>query len=219
VQGRPGCDAVAIPHNSNLSGGLMFETARLSSDRIPDTAVAADEAARRARWNPLFEVIQHKGSSECDSRIAVWAEDEYCDFEKLGYDTFGGKNTGNAADGSMDWLTLFVDDEVLPETRLPGESNFLRYALKKGLRQQAELGVNLLYAGKPRAGMVARFKTEDGQVPVTIIKLGRHSADVDTHHPLAGQTLAFDIEILEVRRATPEEISHGHVHGPGEHHH
>ena len=78
---------------------------------------------------------------------------------------------------------------------------------------------HLLCSGKPRAGMVARLNTEDGQVPVTIIKLGRHSADVDTNHPLAGQPLAFDIEILEVRRATPEEISHGHVHGPGGHHH
>lgn len=139
---KPGCDAVAIPHNSNLSGGLIFETARLASETIPEGLVTAGEAARRAHWNPLFEVMQHKGSSECDSRNAAWAEDEYCDFEKMGYDSFGGKNTGNAADGSMDWLTIFVDDDVLPETRLPGESNFLRYALKKGLRQQAELGVN-----------------------------------------------------------------------------
>ena len=142
VSEKPGCDAVAIPHNSNLSGGLMFETARLASEAIPDQPVTADEAARRAHWNPLFEVMQHKGSSECDNRNAAWAEDEYCGFEKMGYDSFGGKNTGNAADGSMDWLTFFVDDDVLPETRLPGERNFLRYALKKGLKQQAELGVN-----------------------------------------------------------------------------
>ncbi len=142
VRDRPGCDAVAIPHNSNLSGGLMFETARLTDENVPPEPVTAGEAARRAHWNPLFEVMQHKGSSECDSRNAVWAEDEYCNFEKLGYDSFGGKNTGNAADGRMDWLALFVDHEDLPETRLPDETNFLRYALKKGLRQQAELGVN-----------------------------------------------------------------------------
>jgi len=42
---------------------------------------------------------------------------------------------------------------------------------------------------------------------------------VDFNHPLAGKNLEFDIELLDVRDATPEEISHGHVHGPGGHHH
>jgi len=142
VAQRPGCDAVAIPHNSNLSGGLMFESARITDDTVPEGEVTAEEARRRAHWNPLFEVMQHKGSSECDSRLPVWAEDEYCNFEKLGYDSFGGKNTGVAANGAMDWLTIFVDKEELPETRPPGESNFLRYGLKKGLEQQARLGAN-----------------------------------------------------------------------------
>jgi hypothetical protein len=142
VTERPGCDAVAIPHNSNLSGGLMFETARLTDDTVPEGPVTRDEATRRAHWNPLFEVMQHKGSSECDSRNAVWAGDEYCNFEKMGYDSFGGKNTGRAADGAMDWITLFVDSEDLPETKLPDESNFLRYGLKKGLQQQASIGAN-----------------------------------------------------------------------------
>jgi len=142
VEDRPGCDAIAIPHNSNLSGGLMFESARVADETIPEGAVTVEEAARRAHWNPLFEVMQHKGSSECDNRNAVWAEDEYCNFEKMGYDSFGGKNTGMAAGGALDWLTIFIDDSELPQTRLPDESNFLRYGLKKGLQQQAELGVN-----------------------------------------------------------------------------
>jgi hypothetical protein len=142
VEQRPGCDAIAIPHNSNLSGGLMFESARISSEAIPEGAVSVEEATRRAHWNPLFEVMQHKGSSECDSRNAVWAEDEFCNFEKMGYDSFGGKNTGMAEGGAMDWLTIFVDDEDLPETKLPEANNFLRYGLKKGLQQQAELGIN-----------------------------------------------------------------------------
>lgn len=142
VQDKPGCDAIAIPHNSNLSGGLMFETARVRNNTIPPGPVTATEAARRAHWNPLFEVVQHKGASECDSRSATWAGDEYCNFELLGYDNFGGKNTGAAAGGSLEWMAIFVDDEELPVTKLPDESNFLRYALKKGLQQQAELGKN-----------------------------------------------------------------------------
>ena len=39
------------------------------------------------------------------------------------------------------------------------------------------------------------------------------------NHPLAGKDLEFDVELLDIRDATPEEISHGHVHGPGGHHH
>ena len=142
VDAMPYCDAVVIPHNSNLSGGLMFETARLESEVVPPEPVDADEARRRARWNRLFEVMQHKGSSECDSRLPNWSEDEFCGFEKLGYDSFGGKNTGAAADGAMDWLTIFIDDETLPVTKLPDASNYLRYGLQKGLQQQAELGAN-----------------------------------------------------------------------------
>jgi len=42
--------------------------------------------------------------------------------------------------------------------------------------------------------------------------------DVDVNHPLAGRTLAFDIEITAIRDATPEEIAHRHVHGPGHAH-
>jgi FKBP-type peptidyl-prolyl cis-trans isomerase SlyD len=55
--------------------------------------------------------------------------------------------------------------------------------------------------------------------PVTITKAGRHSADIDTNHPLAGQSLTFDIEVMEVRAASAEELAHGHAHGPGGHHH
>jgi hypothetical protein len=142
LEDKPGCDAVVIPHNSNLSGGLMFETARVYDETVPAEPVTAEEATRRARWNTLFEVMQHKGSSECDNRTPTWSEDEYCGFEKMGYDSFGGKNTGMAEGGAMDWLQIFVDEDALPITKLPDETNFLRYGLKKGLQQQEELGVN-----------------------------------------------------------------------------
>lgn len=142
VLGKPGCDAVVIPHNSNISGGLMFETARITNADIPADPVTAQEAARRARWNTLFEVMQHKGSSECDSRLPVWSEDEYCNFEKLGYDSFGGKNTGHTQFAVLEFLSPVLGEDIIPVTTPPSETNFLRYALKKGLQQQAELGVN-----------------------------------------------------------------------------
>jgi FKBP-type peptidyl-prolyl cis-trans isomerase SlyD len=43
--------------------------------------------------------------------------------------------------------------------------------------------------------------------------------EIDGNHPMAGRDLYFAIEITEVREATAEELSHGHVHGPGGHHH
>jgi FKBP-type peptidyl-prolyl cis-trans isomerase SlyD len=78
---------------------------------------------------------------------------------------------------------------------------------------------HLLYKGKLRAGAVVQLNTREGRLPVTVTRAGRHSAEVDTNHPLAGRQLTFDVEVMEVRPATPEEIAHRHVHGPGGHHH
>jgi FKBP-type peptidyl-prolyl cis-trans isomerase SlyD len=63
-----------------------------------------------------------------------------------------------------------------------------------------------------------QFQTNKGQV-VTVTETGLESITVDGNHPLAGMELHFDVEVTNVRAATPEEISHGHVHGAGGHHH
>lgn len=78
---------------------------------------------------------------------------------------------------------------------------------------------HLVFKGKLRPGMTVQLNTSEGRHPVTVIKTGRHSADVDTNHPLAGKTLRFDISVVDVREATAEEISHRHAHGPGGHQH
>ena len=52
-----------------------------------------------------------------------------------------------------------------------------------------------------------------------VIELMGDNAKLDGNHPLAGEDLVFDIEVMQVRNATLEEMSHGHVHGPGGHHH
>lgn len=70
-----------------------------------------------------------------------------------------------------------------------------------------------------KPGMVVSVQTEHGARHVTIVKLGKFNADVDTNHPLAGQTLTFDVSIAGVRDATDDEIKHGHAHGVGGHHH
>jgi len=54
---------------------------------------------------------------------------------------------------------------------------------------------------------------------VTVVAVEGDEVTVDANHPLAGVTLNFDVTVAEVRPATPEELSHGHVHGPGGHDH
>lgn len=78
---------------------------------------------------------------------------------------------------------------------------------------------HLVYRGTLKAGMTVQLNTAEGRHPVTVTKVGRHSAEIDTNHPLAGQTLVFDIDIVDVRAASAEEVSHGHAHGAGGHHH
>ena len=53
----------------------------------------------------------------------------------------------------------------------------------------------------------------------TVTDIADGKVVVDGNHPLAGQRLRFDCTVVEVRAATREELSHGHVHGPGGHHH
>ena len=74
-------------------------------------------------------------------------------------------------------------------------------------------------AGKLRAGTMAVVETQQGLRQVQVLKVGRFHADVDANHPLAGQALTFEVKVIEVREASAEEIAHGHVHGPGGHHH
>jgi hypothetical protein len=74
------CDTLAIPHNSNVGGGLMFEPAARDG-----TPYDREEAERRSRLEPLMEIYQHKGASECLPGVPdpLGSEDPLCDFELL----------------------------------------------------------------------------------------------------------------------------------------
>ena len=74
-------------------------------------------------------------------------------------------------------------------------------------------------AQKLEPGMQVVLNTNFGPRAVTIQKVGMSVVDVDLNHPMAGRDLRFDIEIVDVREASPEEIEHGHVHGEGGHQH
>ncbi len=116
LEGIPGCDVLTIPHNSNISGGLMFQTVRPDGDPI-----TAEDALTRAAFEPLVEIMQHKGDSEC--RLGAETADELCGFEKLPYDNFMGHY--------VRWAR-----------KQPQPMNFLRNVLAEGLVQDQKLGAN-----------------------------------------------------------------------------
>ncbi|MBT1689999.1 FKBP-type peptidyl-prolyl cis-trans isomerase [Dawidia soli] len=73
------------------------------------------------------------------------------------------------------------------------------------------------FGGQPvKPGM--KFSTGQGGV-VTVTEVGQDSVTVDANHELAGVELNFDVEVMDVRDASADELAHGHVHGPGGHHH
>jgi FKBP-type peptidyl-prolyl cis-trans isomerase SlyD len=68
-------------------------------------------------------------------------------------------------------------------------------------------------------GMQVRVHGQQGARIVTVVRVDRDFVTVDGNHPLAGRTLHFSVEVTGVRKATHEEVTHGHVHGPGGHRH
>jgi FKBP-type peptidyl-prolyl cis-trans isomerase SlyD len=106
------------------------------------------------------------------------------------------------------------------EGKSQGEKLDLKIEPEKGYGEKDE---NLIQAvprsafGDQEVKPGMRFSTNQGGV-VTVTDIGPDTITVDGNHPLAGVPLNFAVEIMEVRNATDEEISHGHVHGAGGHH-
>jgi FKBP-type peptidyl-prolyl cis-trans isomerase SlyD len=70
-----------------------------------------------------------------------------------------------------------------------------------------------------RVGMRLQTQTAEGPRTVVVTHLMGDMVTIDGNHPLAGKALNFEVEVTDVRAATEEELSHGHVHGPGDDHH
>jgi FKBP-type peptidyl-prolyl cis-trans isomerase SlyD len=103
-----------------------------------------------------------------------------------------------------------IDVTVAPEDGYGERRDDLVQRLPKKYFKQAE---------RLKPGMVAQIQTQHGPRAVTVLKVGVSVIDVDGNHPLAGQTLKFAIDVVDVREATAEELDHGHVHGDGGAHH
>lgn len=136
-----------------------------------------------------------------------------------------------ASTGTHPMTYLHGHDSLLPglEEALDGKAVGDRFSVtlppEKAfgeLREDSELRVPISHlqgARKWQPGMQAIIHTAQGHQQVTVLKVGHTMATVDTNHPMAGKTLVFDVDITEVRRASAEELAHGHAHGPGGHHH
>jgi len=92
-------------------------------------------------------------------------------------------------------------------------------AINPQLQQRISIKHLKFNGNKLKAGDIAWVETQEGPRQVTVVKPGKFMAEVDTNHPLAGKTLTFAIEVVSVRAATEDEISHGHAHGEGGHQH
>lgn len=125
-----GCEAIAIPHNPNLSNGQMF---RVEYADFP-LEEQRREAALRARLEPIVEMMQIKGESECRNGMygVVGAADELCNFEKAR--DFGQQEFEDCEEGSG-WGAQAARG-------CSSRTDFVRYALLEGLREKKRIGVN-----------------------------------------------------------------------------
>lgn len=127
IEGQAGCDVISIPHNPNLSRGLMF----------PDPA-SEREANDRLFFEPLVELVQHKAASECrfDRLLGrgVATEDELCDFEQALSDNLSMLGTVFGEVRTEEAQPVGIDDY--------GRRNMVRNVLKDGLAIKAQTGTN-----------------------------------------------------------------------------
>jgi FKBP-type peptidyl-prolyl cis-trans isomerase SlyD len=88
----------------------------------------------------------------------------------------------------------------------------------KGLVQQVPRRA-LKGIANVHVGMQLHAQSDQGPRAVTVTHVAGDMVTIDGNHPLAGQNLNFSVQVSDVRLATEEELTHGHVHGPGGHHH
>ncbi|PLW70138.1 DUF3604 domain-containing protein [Pseudohalioglobus lutimaris] len=145
IDGNPQCDVLAIPHNGNWSSGRMWYP---YSNRDLSDRTRRQQAELRAELEPLAEIMQTKGDSECRNGIdsVLGPADEFCDFEKL-----------RAASEPIEDCEESFGSGGMMLSGCTSRYNFVRYALAAGLRERRELGVN------PFAmGIIAATDTHNG---------------------------------------------------------
>ncbi len=139
INGAGDCDALAIPHNSNISNGRMFAVDYAG-------AFSEDEQATRARLRmklePVIEIMQHKGDSECRNGLSgvLGGEDELCDFEKFEDLAFKGVTGEPVVDDCYNGPLADYMPHKGPNCLT--RNSYVRYALIEGLKEEERIGVN-----------------------------------------------------------------------------
>lgn len=118
---------------------------------------------------------------------------------------------GNIVPGLESELEGKTAGEKLAVTVPPEQAYGLR---EEGAVQRVPIK-HLANRGRLVEGQMVAVNTEHGMRQAKVLKVGHFNVDLDWNHPLAGKTLMFEIDIVDVRAATGEEIAHGHAHGPG----
>ena len=122
---------------------------------------------------------------------------------------------GNLIPGLEKALEGKVGGDALDVSIAPEEGYGVRdEALIQDVPRSAFKGIDTV-----EVGMQFHADSNHGPRLVTVTQVSDSTVTVDGNHPLADQTLHFAVQVVEVREASAEELSHGHVHGPGGHHH
>jgi len=134
----------------------------------------------------------------------------------------------DSSEGSEPLVYLHGNDNIIPglerelEGKIPGESitcSILPADAYGDRNESLVFKVNKKDFGdnvEVDAGMQFEAHGEDGTLIVTVVNVNGEEVTLDANHPLAGETLHFDVKVIDVREATPEELEHGHAHGEDE---
>ena len=127
IESSTGCDVLAIPHNSNLSNGNLFTVQYGELDNEKQ----AEVARLRRDLEPVFEIMQMKGDSECRNNMwnILGGNDELCDWEKI------------RSTETEDCLNTTSQGALVNEGCV-SRLDYGRYALVEGLKEQQRIGVN-----------------------------------------------------------------------------
>ncbi len=143
-------------------------------------------------------------------------------------------NDGNVIDQSDDGSFLYLHGamNIIPglENALAGKSSGDEFEVKvspeEGYGHKDEQRIQEVpkemfdNAAEIKPGVQFHAQSPDGQaVVVTVVEVKDEAVVIDGNHALAGMDLNFAVKVVDVREASEEEISHGHVHGPGGHQH
>jgi hypothetical protein len=144
---------LAIPHNSNISNGRMFA---VDYPGVSGREAQAARAELRRAIEPVVEIMQHKGDSECRPGVPgiLGSDDALCGFEKFENNAFrhgGDGDPGECWDGPLaDWIPHLGPNCV-------SHRSYVRYALVEGLREEARIGINPF-----KFGIMASTDTHNG---------------------------------------------------------